>query len=246
MSRQQKCISTLESLKMKGMALSLAEGLEVAEQENQSHLDFLNQLLEKEISYRTERRKKRNMAGAHFPLPKSLESFDLTQVEGIDEKTMNNLNEMTWIDRQENLLFLGPPGLGKTHLAIGLGIKAIEMGYKVCFERMSSLVKLLKTTEIQRSSAFRINRLMKSSLVIIDEIGYTPIDRKEANLFFNLVSSLYEQTSLIITSNKGFDDWAEMMGDEVLTTALLDRILHHAQIFPLSGESYRIKSNKED
>lgn len=115
----------------------------------------------------------------------------------------------------------------------------------MCFERIVNLIKLLKTSEIQRTSGFRINRILKSNLVIIDEIGYTPIERKEANLFFNLISELYEKTSIILTSNKSFDSWAEMMGDEVMTTALLDRLLHHARVFNLDGGSYRLKGKGE-
>ncbi len=111
---------------------------------------------------------------------------------------------------------------------------------------MSNLVKLLKSVEIQRSSAFRINRILKSTLLIIDEIGYTPIDRKEANLFFNLISELYERSSIVITSNKPFEQWSEMMGDEIMTTALLDRLLHHAQVFSLQGDSYRIHERKKE
>jgi DNA replication protein DnaC len=105
-------------------------------------------------------------------------------------------------------------------------------------------VELLKTGEIKRASAFRINRIMRSHVLVIDEIGYTPIDRREANLFFNLVSELYERTSMIITSNKGFDEWAEMMGDEVMTTAMLDRLLHHVRIFSMDGDSYRMQHSK--
>lgn len=119
-------------------------------------------------------------------------------------------------------------------------MKALHAGYTVCFERMSNLVKMLKTSELHRSSAFRINRILRSHVVVIDEIGYTPIDRREANLLFNLISKLYERASLIITSNKSFDTWAEMMGDEVLTTALLDRLLHHAHIYSMDGDSYRL------
>ena len=135
---------------------------------------------------------------------------------------------------------------GKSHLSIALGIKAIQAGYTVCFERVNNLIKLLKTAEIQRASGFRIKKVMKSNLVIIDEIGYTPIERKEANLFFNLISALYEKSSIIITSNKSFDGWAEMMGDQIMTTAMLDRLLHHAQVFSLSGDSYRIQPRKEE
>ena len=125
-------------------------------------------------------------------------------------------------------------------------MKAVKDGYTVCFEKIINLIKLLKTQEIQRSAGFRVNRILRSDLLIIDEIGYTPIDRKEANLFFNLVSELYEKKSIVITSNKNFESWAEMMGDSVMTTALLDRLLHHARVFTLDGESYRIKKNKKE
>ena len=137
--------------------------------------------------------------------------------------------------------------MGKTHLSIALGVTAVEKGYKVCFERIANLIKLLKTADIQKSSEYRIKRIMKSDLIIIDEIGYTPIEKREANLFFNLISESYEKVSLIVTSNKSFESWAEMMGDSIMTTALLDRLLHHARVFNLDGESYRIKNqNKEE
>lgn len=138
-----------------------------------------------------------------------------------------------------------PRGIGKTHLAIALGIAVIERGYRVCFERITNLIKLLKTAEIQKSSQYRIRRITKSDLVIIDKIGYTLIKKRKAKLFFNLISDLYERVSVIITSNKSFDSWAEMMGDSVLTTALLDRFLHHARIFNLEVESYRISNQKK-
>lgn len=243
MSTYEYCTDILESLKLPGMKDSLDN---VAGKDGLSHLDFLKELLTSEIDYRTERRLKRNMVGAHFPVVKELESFDFTRLKGITELQMKNLMDFRWIDKHENLLFFGPPGLGKTHLSIAFGFKAIQAGYKVCFERISSLIKLLKTMDSRRSSTFRINRIMKSSVLIIDEIGYTPIDKKEANLFFSLVSELYERTSIIITSNKGFDQWAEMMGDEIMTTALLDRLLHHAHVFSLNGESYRISSKKKE
>ena len=123
---------------------------------------------------------------------------------------------------------------------------AVEKGYKICFERITNLIRLLKTAEVQKTSEYRVRRIMKSDLVIIDEIGYTPIEKREANLFFNLISELYEKTSLIVTSNKSFDAWAEMMGDTVMTTAMLDRLLHYARVFTLNGESYRIKISRKE
>jgi len=125
-------------------------------------------------------------------------------------------------------------------MSIALGIKAIEAGYKVCFERIINLMKLLKTAQIQRTSGFRVNRILNADVVIIDKIVYTPIERRESNLFFNLISELYERSLITVTSNKGFDNWAEMLGDEVMTTALLDRLLHHARVYNLDGESYRL------
>lgn len=242
MSSLLKCVNILESLKLKGIAQSLTE----EDLPNDiSNLSFLQHLLDTEVAYRTQRRMQRNMAGAHFPVEKRIADFDSSRISGITSTEIANLLEGTWIDKKQNLLFFGPPGIGKTHLSIALGLEAVQRGYKVCFERITNLVKLLKTMEIQRSSTFRINRIMKSDVLIIDEIGYTPIDRKEANLFFSLVSELYERTSIIITSNKGFDSWAEMLGDEVMTTALLDRLLHHAHVYSLDGESYRISHNKE-
>ena len=204
-----------------------------------SYLGFLNALLRAEIADRTDRRLRGNMAVAYFPIVKSLEGFEFGRVKGVTKSEVSQLLDFRWVDNHENLLWFGPPGIGKSHLSIALGIKAVEAGYTVCFERIVNLIKLLKTAEIQRTAGFRISRILKSNLVIIDEIGYTPIERKEANLFFNLISELYEKSSIILTSNKSFDSWAEMMGDEVMTTALLDRLLHHARVFNLDGGSYR-------
>jgi len=148
---------------------------------------------------------------------------------------------MQWLDQAYNLIFLGPPGLGKSHLAVSLGIKAVEKGYKVSFISMENLIRHLKLQDTASRSRQRIKRIISSDLVIIDEIGFVPIKRDDSNMFFQLITMLYEQTSLIITSNKGFEDWAELMGDPVITTAILDRIVHHSEIFNLTGESYRVK-----
>jgi DNA replication protein DnaC len=235
----------LESLKLKGAAKKLDGLLETAQSEELSFSAFLHRALEAELTDRGERRLKRNLTAAHLPVEKRVEDFDFDRVTGIAKTDITNLLDFRWIDIHENLVFLGPPGIGKSHLSIAISLKALHAGYTVVFERMSNLVRLLKTGEIHRASAFRINRIMKAHVLVIDEIGYTPIDRKEANLFFNLVSELYERTSIIITSNKGFDEWAEMMGDEIMTTAMLDRLLHHVRIFSMDGDSYRVQHNQK-
>jgi DNA replication protein DnaC len=246
MKKYQQIVSLLESLKLKGMIPNLDSEITEAEEKKISYLSFLDLLLKIEIDYRTERRLKRNLAGAHFPVEKNLDDFQFARVKGITKSDLSALLDFLWLDNHSNLLFFGPPGLGKTHLSLAIGLKAIQAGYTVCFERMASLIKLLKLTDIQRKAGFRVNRILKADLMIIDEIGYTPIERKEANLFFNLISELYEKASVIITSNKRFDEWAEMMGDEVMTVAMLDRLLHHSKVFNLSGESFRIKKEEED
>jgi DNA replication protein DnaC len=128
------------------------------------------------------------MKGAHFPAIKKIESFDFGSVKGIGKSDAMNLLDFRWIDNKENILLFGPPSIGKTHLSIALGIAALEKGYKVCFERITNLIRLLRTSEIQRTSEYRIRRIMKSDLIIIDEIGYTPIAKRGANFFFNLIS----------------------------------------------------------
>ena len=246
MKAYEQTLNFINTLNLKGVAISLDEMIHDAEIRKASYITFLNNIFTTEISYRVKRRMERNMTAAHFPIIKKIDDFDFGRVKGIGKSEAVNLLDCHWIDNKENLLLFGPPGIGKTHLTIGFGVAAVEKGYKVCFERITNLIKLLKTAEIQKTSEYRLRRIMKANLIIIDEIGYTPIEKREANLFFNLISEMYENLSIIVTSNKSFDDWAEMMGDSIMTTALLDRLLHHARVFNLDGESYRIKNqNKE-
>jgi len=246
MKAYEQTLNLLKTLSLRGVASGLDEMINDAEVRKQSYITFLNTVFQAEISYRIKRRVERNMVGAHFPVLKKVDQFDFGRVKGIGKSEIVNLLDCHWIDNRENVLFFGPPGVGKTHLSIALGVNAVEKGYKVCFERVTNLIKLLKTAEIQKASEYRINRIIKADMIIIDEIGYTPIEKREANLFFSLVSETYEKASIVITSNKSFDSWAEMMGDTVMTSAMLDRLLHHARVFTLDGESYRITNQKKE
>ena len=238
-----KLASLMESFTLKNSARQLADILERAENNNLSYREFLLDLLETEVKCRNDRRRKRNYAGAHFPPNvRPIDEFDPSELEeGISASQIRQLKELNWLDAYGNIILAWPPGLGKTMIATGLGLEAINSGYTVCFERMTNFVKILDRSETERSAGFRLKNIRKAQLVIIDEIGYTPISREQANRFFNFISDSYETKSIIFTTNKEITEWAEMMGDPVLTTAMLDRILHHAKCFSLKGESYRLK-----
>lgn len=239
----QRLSALLETFALKHSSRQIADLLEKAENEESSYREFLLHVLETEVRGRNDRRRKRNHSAAHFP-PNihPLEEFNPAELEsGITESQIKQLKELTWLDTCGNIVFAGPPGLGKTMVAVGLGLEAINTGYTVCFEKMVNLIKILDTAETERSAGFRIKNIKKAQMIIIDEIGYTPISRSQANRFFTFISDTYETSSIVFTTNKEITDWAEMMGDPVLTTALLDRILHHAKCFSLKGESYRLK-----
>jgi DNA replication protein DnaC len=239
----QKLAGMLESFGLKHSGKALPDLLEQADINEQTHRDFLMELLETEVKGRNERRRSRNYAAAHFPPNiKTLEEFIPEELEsGITEGQIRHLKELTWVDACGNLVFAGPPGLGKTMLALGFGLHAINEGYTVCFESMNRFIGILDKADYERKAGFRLKNIRKAQLFILDEIGYTPITLKQANMFYTFITETYEETSMIFTTNKEIPEWAETMGDPVLTSALLERILCGARCFSLKGESYRLK-----
>jgi DNA replication protein DnaC len=230
-----------KSLKLNYLNANASKVIENADLKNLSYQDLLLDILKNEIDLKDIKSQERLLKNAGFPIIKHIEDFDLSFQKSITSKHINRLVELEWIDRMFNLIFLGPPGVGKTHLAIAMGLKAVEAGYKVSFVSMDNLMHVLKTQDISRKSKGKVNSILSSSLVIIDELGYLPITKDEANMFFQLIAALHEQASIIITSNKGFEDWAELLGDDALTTAVLDRLVHKCELFNMTGKSYRLE-----
>lgn len=239
MVKQLECL--LRSLRMSETAEHLPELLKKASAQELSYTQFLLDVVSYEQKRREEKLIERRMKWATFPAYQTLNEFTLNDQPAITKKEFNQLADLTWLDQVYNIIFLGPTGVGKTHLSIGLGIKAIQEGYKVTFISMGELIHVLKTEEITRKSQIRLKRLRESNLVIIDDLMFMAMDQREANLFFHLINELYNQTSIILTSNKGPSEWGELLGDPAITAAILDRLIHRAEVIQLRGDSYRLK-----
>ncbi|MED4352015.1 IS21-like element helper ATPase IstB [Schinkia azotoformans] len=229
-------------LRMTEVANELPILLRNSEKKSWTYQEFLQELLTYELKRREEKNVEKKLKWARFPYYKTLDEFIIEEQASLSSRQLNQLRELNWLDQQHNIILLGPPGAGKTFLAIGLGIDAIQKGYKVIFSTMGELVQLLKTEEYIQKSKVQLKRLREADLVIIDDLMYMAMDQREANLFFHLINHLYERSSIIITSNKGPEQWVELMGDQGITTAILDRLLHRVEVIQLNeNDSWRLK-----
>jgi len=206
---------------------------------------FLAQALEAEWRGRYQKSVESRLKQARFPWVKTLEQFDYDFQPSIDRKALRELAGLSFVERAQNVVLLGPPGVGKTHLAIGLGVKAVEAGYSVLFLTFETLMTRLVRARHENRLDRTLQQLTYPKLVILDELGYLPLSREEASLFFRLLVRRYERGSLVVTSNKGFTDWGEVFNDQVLATAILDRLLHHATTVNIKGDSYRLREKRK-
>lgn len=232
----------LENLGLSFAAEHLHEALTAAVKADQGPAAMLKSLVDVELERREERRIKKALQLSRLPTGLTMATFDFAFQPSVERSRLEALGTCSWVQQRENLLLLGPPGVGKTHLAVALGVRAVEVGFSVAFFRLDELLHAMRKDREVPPTQLRRQKYMKPALLIIDEMGFEPFSRDDASLFFRLVSYRYGRGSICLTSNKGVRDWPEMLaGDEVLATAMLDRLLHASHVLFIRGRSYRLK-----
>jgi DNA replication protein DnaC len=229
------------ALKAPSLAASIDRLAERARADGWTHEEFLAACLEREVAARQDHGGEGRIRAARFPARKTLEDFDYDHQRNLKRDTVLHLGTLDFISERANVVFLGPPGTGKTHLAIGLSVRACQAGHRVAFATAAEWVARLAEAHNAGRLQAELIRLGRIPLLVIDEVGYIPFEADAANLFFQLVSSRYERASVIVTSNKPFGRWGETFGDATVAAAMIDRLVHHADVIALKGDSYRLK-----
>jgi DNA replication protein DnaC len=244
-SRRDRIRAQLADLKLPGALEALDQVLTTVDGGSTTASEAIENLLGAQISLRNNRRLQAAMRSSRLPAVKTLEDFDFSFQPSIKREQIDSLHELGFLERKENVVFFGPPGVGKTHLAISLAIAAAQSGRRVYYGTLIDLITSLEEAKAAGRLLHRLKTLTHPSLLVVDEIGYLPISQSGAMLFFQLINRRYEHASTVLTSNKGFEEWGAVLGDEVMAAALIDRLVHHCHIVNIRGNSYRMRDHSE-
>ncbi|WP_425824835.1 IS21-like element helper ATPase IstB [Streptomyces fractus] len=234
--------STAAKLGLPHLAENLNEYAQRAEEGKLGYLDFLDLVLAEELGVRDDRRFRQGLRLSKLPHHKTLDDYDFSFQPELDPRKVKDLATLSFVEAKANAALLGPPGVGKTHLAVALAVAACRAGFSIYFSTLDDMVRQLKTAETAGRLAGKLRTYLRPSVLVVDEVGCQPLERAEANLVFQVISKRYEKGSIILTSNKTFSEWGQVFGDEVLATAILDRLLHHCDVISINGPSYRLKN----
>ena len=234
--------ATAAKLGLPHLTETLTDYAQRADAAKLGYLDFLDLVLEEELAVREERRLRHALRISKMPHHKTLEEYDFAYQPEHDPRKIRDLATLAFAEAKANVALLGPPGVGKTHIAVALAVTACRAGYTVYFTTLDDMVRQLKAADAIGRLASKLRTYLRPHVLVLDEVGYQPLGREEANLVFQMISKRYEKGAIVLTSNKAFSEWGSVFGDEVLATAILDRLLHHCDVIAINGPSYRLKN----